>query len=86
MKRIVMTRLMLAAIAVHAQPSGAPPGNVSPKDKDTSGKAAGYVGEGGAAGQAGTDPAMLKCTEEKRVKKKHGSDASGKGQRKDWKE
>jgi hypothetical protein len=67
-----------------AQPSGAPPGNKSPDDNSAQGKSAGYVGGGGAAGQAGTDPATLKRTEEDRLKKNDAQ--KGGGKRKDWKE
>jgi hypothetical protein len=84
MKHIFYASTLLACMLVStmtfAQANGAPPGNKSPQS-DTEGKAAGYSGGAGAAGQAGTDPATLKRTEEERVRKNNAS-----GKRKDWKE
>jgi hypothetical protein len=87
MKRIFHAPALLACMFVStmtfAQANGAPPGNKSPQG-DTEGKAAGYSGGAGAAGQSGTDPATLKRTEEERVRKNNSGSANGK--RKDWKE
>jgi hypothetical protein len=89
MKAMFATSAFMLALgsagSAWAQPSGAPPGNKFPdKNEPSSGKAAGYVGGGGAAGQAGTDPATLRRTEEDRLKKNGAQTSDGK--RKDWKE
>jgi hypothetical protein len=87
-KRVFACICLCGPLFAYAQPSGAPPATPATFG-GISGKSAGYVGGGGAAGQAGTDPATLKRTEEQRLKKKHaqsgGSDADN-AQRKDYKE
>ncbi|WP_050455262.1 hypothetical protein [Candidatus Burkholderia verschuerenii] len=86
-KRVFACICLCGPLFAHAQPSGAPPAT-PPTWGGISGKSAGYVG-GGAAGQAGTDPATLKRTEEQRLIKKHeqsGASDADKAQRKDYKE